>query len=76
MYVLECVGFREKARERVHAWAYMQLPFYPVFLLNFMMLSLVFRDFLDPHLLPPNFRSSALLPAPSAATSHFPLTSL
>lgn len=44
MYVLECVGVREKARERVHTWAYMQLPFYPVFLLNFTMLSLVFKE--------------------------------
>lgn len=42
--ILEFVGVREKTGEQVPVWAYMQLPFYLVFLLSFSILSLAFQD--------------------------------
>lgn len=40
----ECVSVREKLREWVHAWTYMQLIHYLVFLLRFPMLYLAFKE--------------------------------
>lgn len=40
----ECVGVRENVREWVHAWTYMQLTYYLVFLLRFPTLYLAFKE--------------------------------